>query len=177
LPIRPVSVDPTVPERQQLDHELRVIMNRVLLADHDDNLLATYREFLLRDGFDVVTATDGLDCVAKLRSFRPEALVMDADLPWGRGEGVLAMMYEDPKVPLIPVLVLAGSHHPEGRLELGVFPVSAYHVKPLAPYRLAQSLRRLLRRDYAGAEVHWTTTDLGCDVARLPTWPAKSGSK
>ena len=133
-------------------------MHRVLLADHDENLLATYREFLLRDGFDVLTARDGLDCVAKLRSFMPEALVMEADLPWGQGEGVLAMMYEDPKVPLIPVLVLSTSHNPEGRL--GIFPVSVYQVKPLAPFRLAQSLRRLLRRDYAGTEVHWTGADL-----------------
>src|SRR5207244_249871 len=88
---------------------------QVLLADRDEELLATYREFLLRDGFDVVTATDALDCVAKLRVFAPDVLVLDPALPWGQGEGVLAMMYEDPGVPLVPVVVLTDMEDPLGR--------------------------------------------------------------
>src|SRR5262249_10670230 len=98
-------------------------MHRVLLADPDLNLLDAYRAFLLRDGFDVVTATDGLDCVAKMRSFLPEVLVLEPELPWGRGDGVLAQMYEDPAVPLVPVMVLTSQEDPEGRYEVGIFPV------------------------------------------------------
>jgi DNA-binding response OmpR family regulator len=128
-------------------------MHRVLLADPDQGLLDIYREFLLRDGFDVVTAMDGLDCVAKMRSFLPEVLVLEPELPWGRGEGVLAQMYEDPAVPLIPVMILTGQEDPKGRYGVGIFPVSSYHVKPLAPNRLAQSLRRLLRRDLTRGEI------------------------
>jgi DNA-binding response OmpR family regulator len=128
-------------------------MHRVLLADPDLNLLDAYREFLLRDGFDVVTATDGLDCVAKMRSFLPEVLVLEPELPWGRGEGVLAQMYEDPAVPLIPVMVLTGQQDPDGRYGVGIFPVSSYYVKPLTPNRLADSLRRLLRRDFTRGEI------------------------
>jgi DNA-binding response OmpR family regulator len=124
--------------------------NRILIADKDESLLATYREFLLRDGFDVVTATDGLDCVAKLRAFEPDVLVLEPELPWGTGEGVLAMMYEEADVPLIPVMILSGCEEPEGQYGVGVFPVSAYHLKPLSPHVLAQSLRRLLRKDMAG---------------------------
>jgi len=128
-------------------------MHRVLLADPDLSLLDIYREFLLRDGFDVVTATDGLDCVAKMRSFLPEVLVLEPELPWGRGDGVLAQMYEDPAVPLIPVMVLTGQQDPDGRYGVGIFPVSSYHVKPLTPNRLAESLRRLLRRDFTRGEI------------------------
>ena len=74
-------------------------------------------------------------------------LVLDPALPWGQGEGVLAMMYEDPGVPLVPVMVLTDMEDPLGRYGVGIFPVSAYHVKPLPPNQLAQSLRRLLRND------------------------------
>ena len=123
--------------------------NRVLLADADEQLLARYWEFLLRDGFDVMTATDALDCVAKLRSFLPDALVMDPALPWGQGEGVLAMMYEDSSVPRVPVMIVTGHEDPRGRYGVGVFPVGAYHVKPLAAPLLAESLRRLLHKDVA----------------------------
>ncbi len=121
-------------------------MNRILLTDKDEALLSSYREHLLRDGFDVITATDGLDCVAKLRNFRPDVLVLEPDLHWGSGEDVLAMMYEERDVPLVPVMVLAERPGPRGRCGVGIFPVNAYHVKPLPPAVLAQSLQQLLRR-------------------------------
>jgi DNA-binding response OmpR family regulator len=116
----------------------------VLIADKDEALLDQYRVWLLQDGFDVMTATDGLDCVAKLRAFKPHVLVLEPELPWGWGEGVLAMMYEEPDVPLVPVMVLSGSDDPDGLYGVGIFPVSAFHLKPLSPGALAQSLRRLL---------------------------------
>ena len=84
--------------------------HRVLIADRDETLLNAYREYLLRDGFDVVTAMDGLDCVAKLRSFVPDLLVLDPELPWGRGDGVLAVMHEDADVPVVPVMVLSANY-------------------------------------------------------------------
>jgi DNA-binding response OmpR family regulator len=119
---------------------------RVLLADRDEDLLILYREFLLQKGFDVLTAQDGIDCVDKLRTFRPEVLVLDPELPWGGAEGVLAMIYEDPEVPFVPVMVLADEPDPEGRCSLGSFPVSSYRVKPVMPADLAMSVRRLLQK-------------------------------
>ena len=124
---------------------------RVLLADRDEVLLETYREFLLQEGFDVITARDALECVAKLRSFAPNVLVLEPELPWGRGEGVLAMMYEESDVPFVPVVLLSAAADPEGRYGVGIFPVGAYHLKPLAPSRLALSVRRLLRNNFSCA--------------------------
>jgi DNA-binding response OmpR family regulator len=123
-----------------------VIGNRVLLADPDGELLQCYRAFLMRDGFDVLTAADALECVARLRSFVPDALVLDPVLPWGQGEGVLAMMYEDPRVPLLPVMVLTAAEDLPGPYGVGIFPVSAYYLKPMTAGVLARSLRRLLAR-------------------------------
>ena len=129
------------------------MMYRILLADRDEALLAEYREYLLRDGFDVITAIDGLDCVAKLRRCRPEALVLDPGLLWGDGEGVLAMMHEEADVPLVPVMVLADHANSRGQFGVGVFAVRVFHLKPVAPHRLAQSLRGLLHPERSWIEV------------------------
>jgi len=117
-----------------------------LLADTDETLLVSYREHLCREGFQVATATNGLDCVAQLRSFVPDVLVLDPELPWGRGDGVLAVMHEDADVPVVPVMVLADHYADDNLYPVGVFPVSAYHLKPLAPSLLAENIRRLLRK-------------------------------
>ena len=70
---------------------------RVLMADPDESLQPVYREPLLQEGFELATAASGLECVARLRERVPDVLVLEPQLPWGGGEGVLAMMGEVPR--------------------------------------------------------------------------------
>lgn len=79
---------------------------RVLIADSDESHLAWCRESLSGHGLEVATATCGLDCVAQLRSFVPDALVLESELLWGGADGVLAMMEQDSTVPQVSVLIL-----------------------------------------------------------------------
>jgi DNA-binding response OmpR family regulator len=119
-------------------------INKVLIADADQELLRLYSWSLGKRGFQVETACDGLDCVAKLRAFRPHVLVLDPNLPWGAGEGVLAMMYEDLNVPFVPVLALATCYPEDGVFCIGSFPVAGYSVKPLSPEGFEQCLFQFL---------------------------------
>ncbi len=79
---------------------------RVLITDADENLLDRYREQLGLHGCDVVVATNGVECLQRLREEVPDVLVLEPSIPWGGGDGVLAMMHEQFDVPLVPVLVL-----------------------------------------------------------------------
>lgn len=126
-----------------------MILNKVLLADTDEDLLALHSQFLRQRGFQVSTAKDGLECVAQLRAFRPHILVLNPELPWGSGEGVLAMMYEEADVPFVPVVALA-CHFPEDGMNcIGVFPVSGYQLKPLPPPALEKYLLLSLKKYWA----------------------------
>jgi CheY-like chemotaxis protein len=139
---------------------------RVLMADPDESLPAVYREPLLRDGFELVTAVNGLECVARLRECEPNVLVLEPRIPWGGGDGVLAMMGEDPDLAIIPVMVLTTWRDAYALNGVARFPISDYHVKPLPPDRLAGRLRNLL--DHPG--LHFTLGDhngrLECAIAR-----------
>lgn len=53
---------------------------RVLMADPDGSLPAVYRAPLLQDGFELVTASSGLECVARLRERVPDVLVLDIEV-------------------------------------------------------------------------------------------------
>ncbi len=48
---------------------------RVLMADPDESLPLVYREPLSREGFQLITAINGSECIARLRERVPEALV------------------------------------------------------------------------------------------------------
>jgi DNA-binding response OmpR family regulator len=80
----------------------------LLLAESDAELAGLYRQFLTRHGYAVETATDGLECLAILRCFLPDVLVLDVEILWGGGDGVLACLTEEDGRPAVPV-VLTGT--------------------------------------------------------------------
>jgi DNA-binding response OmpR family regulator len=114
------------------------------MADSDEALQPIYREALASEGFEIVAAYSGLECVARLRECVPDLLVLEPQLPWGGGDGVLAFMGEVPELATVPVIVLTSGRDPEAMSRVARFPVSGYHLKPLAPKQLARTLRTLL---------------------------------
>src|SRR3954451_4648134 len=117
---------------------------RVLISDPDELLRESYRLFLAREGFEVATATDGLDCITKLRSFAPDVLVLEPAQLWGGGDGVLARMREEADVSPAKVLVLSARLDLD-RLDGQAAPgVGAYQAKPVSPDLLAETIRRML---------------------------------
>lgn len=127
----------------------------VLIADADSLLLSAYRAYLV-DGIEVRTVTSGLACVEELRRRRPDVLVLDADLPWGSGLGVLAVMREDPTIPFIPVLLMTTRL---ADLAGQVIPIRDYAllIKPIPPVVMARLIFTLAdsgwgsRSDFPGS--------------------------
>ncbi len=117
---------------------------RVLMADPDESLHPLYRESLAQEGFEVITALSGLECISRLRERVPDVLVLEPQLLWGGGEGVLAIMGEVPQLAIVPVMLLTSCRDPLVLDRVARFPISDYQVKPLAPDRLAGRLCILL---------------------------------
>jgi DNA-binding response OmpR family regulator len=113
---------------------------RIILADPDARLLATHHSFLAQHGYEVAVCSDALACLELLRSFRPDLLVLNPDLPWGQGEGVLCLM-RDGDAPTVPVVLVSDRPGPQRRFPVGRFPIRSFLPKPVAPDRLANSIR------------------------------------
>jgi DNA-binding NtrC family response regulator len=142
---------------------------RILLADPDTPVVALHQNFLARRGYAVAVCADGLGCLELLRGFRPDLLVLDPDLPWGRGEGVLGLM-ADGDVPAVPVVLVSANLCPPRFAPAGRSPVQLFLPKPVPPHRLEESIRRALR---AAAGRHHVrderaSTDLEPTLARRP---------
>ncbi|QDV39588.1 response regulator [Tautonia plasticadhaerens] len=119
---------------------------RVLIADADGSLLDAYAAALRQAGFEVAIAADGGQCMDRLRDGGHDALVLDLDLLWAGGAGVLARWPEDAPRPAVPTLVLSGRSE-GGRLyrllRLVAFPTGEYRDKPVEPGELAERVGRL----------------------------------
>jgi DNA-binding response OmpR family regulator len=114
------------------------------MADPDESIHPVYRGPLAQEGFEVAPALSGLECVARLRECVPDVLVLDPELPWGGGEGVLAIMGEVPQLAAVPVMVLTSCRDFRLLEAVARFPVCDYQLKPLAPDQLAKRLRAIL---------------------------------
>lgn len=82
-------------------------MPTTLFTDADRASRDVYDWLLTSYGFQVETASDGLECLAKLRQFVPDLLILDLDMPWGGGDGVLGVIREDRR--LLPIRVVLTS--------------------------------------------------------------------
>lgn len=114
---------------------------RVLLVDPDEATLEGYERYLAECGAAVARATGGVECVALLRDFRPHVLVLEPELPWGSGSGVLSWMLEDSELPTTPVIVLTTGRDLDQLRQIIKFPLYDLVVKPLSDRQLAKKVR------------------------------------
>jgi DNA-binding NtrC family response regulator len=143
-----------------------VTPHRILLADPDDRLMATHRHYLTARGYIVAACGDALGCVDLLRSFRPDLLVLDPDLPWGQGEGVLSLM-DDGDLPVVPVILVTSRPFLHQLSEAAGSRVWSILAKPVPPERLEESVRWAFA---AGAEFNHVPPSAN----RIDSWEAPS---
>ncbi len=67
-----------------------------LFADADPQYRETYDWLLRSYGFEVTVAGTGLECLERLYHRVPDLLVLDMEMPWGGGEGVLWAIRGEP---------------------------------------------------------------------------------
>ena len=103
----------------------------VLIAASDAATRIHLADGVSHGGYQVETAHDGVECVRKLRFFRPEVLILDLELLWGGYDGVLAFLREEYVGHDVPTVILVG-RMPEHRVAAMVSPpVVRYVRKPI----------------------------------------------
>lgn len=91
----------------------------LLIADRDPGLARAAERCMHQRGINVLTATDGLQCLDVLRTASPVILVMDPKILWGGGEGVIDWLLgeESLRPPMIVITEGSDSKRLPERLE------------------------------------------------------------
>ena len=77
------------------------------IEDNDDNLYTLTLRFDVLGGYDVVTAVDGAEGIAKATSEQPDIILMDLDLPVVDGWEATRRLKADPATCDIPIIALS----------------------------------------------------------------------
>jgi signal transduction histidine kinase len=83
---------------------------RILVADDDPERLKALVDRLQREGFDVLSAQDGLQALDRAREEVPDAIILNLLLRRIDGLRVCALLKSNPATTNIPVLLMAGVH-------------------------------------------------------------------
>lgn len=117
---------------------------RILIADDSQFHRILLKRALEANGFEVVTAEDGLHASMLALRTQPKAIVLDVSMPGGSGLEVLKRLRRSEKTKAIPVIVFTGDASSQTReVALGL---GAYEVLPktTSPTQLARRLFELL---------------------------------
>jgi len=79
---------------------------RVLVVDDDHALVRIAQSVLQKQGFDVLTAFDGLEGLEKAQQEKPDVIVLDVTMPKMDGYEVCRRLQRDPNTRQIPVVFL-----------------------------------------------------------------------
>jgi len=82
------------------------LKTRVLVVDDDSTLLDMYKERLLASGYDVVTAVNGEEALAKAVDYLPHCILLDILMPKVNGFDVLESIRGTAETKNIPVIML-----------------------------------------------------------------------
>ena len=83
---------------------------RILVADDDPERLQALVARLQREGFDVLSAQDGLEALDRAREEVPDAIILNLLLRRIDGLRVCEILKSNPATTNIPVLLMAGVH-------------------------------------------------------------------
>lgn len=125
---------------------------RVLVIDHD----RSSRDFVTRSlgEYTVEASEEGLGGLAKLRSFGPDLLILDFDLPIVDGFKMLAQIRRNFNLPII---VVSDSHlRASDRVRASELGADHYLTKPFVARELRHKARQLIARHRGIAS--WITT-------------------
>ena len=117
--------------------------SRILVVEDDQNLLATLKYNLDRDGYDVITATDGAQALEIARSEKPELIILDLMLPQLSGFEVCRILRKEMTVPILMLTAKTEETDKVVGLEIGA---DDYMTKPFSMRELLARVRAMLRR-------------------------------
>jgi len=87
-------------------------MSRVLIVDDSETILIFLQAIFESEHYEVMTATDGVDGLAKVLQSLPDLIITDSIMPGLDGFGFLRALREDPATEAVPVIMLtAGDPH------------------------------------------------------------------
>ncbi|MFI1107924.1 response regulator [Streptomyces physcomitrii] len=132
------------------------VSGRVLVVDDNKVIRQLIRVNLELEGFEVVTASDGAECLEVVHEVRPDVVTLDVVMPRLDGISTAACLHADPRTRKLPIAMVTSCTRYEVERDLQ-FGIDAFVPKPFEPSELVEVVKRLLTPEggYDAGEAEW----------------------
>ncbi|MBE6704546.1 MAG: response regulator transcription factor [Ruminococcaceae bacterium] len=120
--------------------------SKILVADDDNNICELLKIYLENEGYEVVTANDGVKAISSFKIYEPDLILLDIMMPRKDGWQVCREIREISSKPIIMVTARGEVFDKVLGLELGA---DDFITKPFDTKEVAARVKAVLRR-YSG---------------------------
>jgi len=120
-----------------------IAKKRVLLVDDDPELLESVRVALTTRGYEVLTACDGAEALARVERDRPDLMVLDLVMPRRSGLTVIDRMQRT-AMRSTPIIMMTANDEERHRDAAKLRGVSVFLSKPFAIEQLLSEVETIL---------------------------------
>ncbi len=118
-------------------------MKRILVAEDNRLILDTVAHSLSREGYDIIKAADGKECMTMLEGSDFDLIITDLYMPHYSGLEVISNLSSKNK-NITPIMVLSASGAEENVLKAFDLGVDDFMVKPFSLIELNVRVKKLL---------------------------------
>lgn len=93
---------------------------KILVVDDEELIRKIYLERLNFEGFQVQTASDGVEALEKIKTFMPDLILLDVLMPRKDGFATLEEIKKDPQLKNISIIILTNAGR-EDDIKKGIF--------------------------------------------------------
>ena len=116
----------------------------VLVADDEPNILLSIEFLMKREGHRVLVARDGHEALMRIRTERPDLVLLDVMMPGQTGFEVCQAVRADDALRAVRILMLTAKGRETDVSKGLALGADAYMTKPFSTQDLAAEVRRLL---------------------------------
>ena len=103
---------------------------KILAIDDENDALLILKTTLTGEGYDVLTAANGMDGIAIARDEKPDLIILDLLMPEMSGLEVLEELKSDDTTGLIPVIIVSGVSEKDMIKNALIHGIDYYIIKP-----------------------------------------------
>lgn len=116
----------------------------ILVADDEPYVLRSLEFILKKEGYRVLTATDGLEALDKTRAELPDLVFLDIQMPRMDGNAVCQSLRQDPATRDLHIIMITAKGQEADRLEALGSGADEFVTKPYSPRKLLDRVREIL---------------------------------
>lgn len=121
---------------------------KILVVDDSLSICCFLEKELIKEGYRVFTAADGLDALERINSTPPDLILSDVYMPKMDGIELCRVLHENPRHAHIPFVVMSTENDTHNMKEMTRFGAAAFIIKPFNIEQLTMTLNKIFSYEF-----------------------------